>query len=139
MNRQQAFDSHSVAQTACKAAAGRAGAPLIGGNGFCWFRVLVFLATIALFALAAALNARAAEADKGKRLARDHCASCHIVAPQARSEVANAPPFDVIARKYGFDVDKIAHAIAGPHPKMNFSPRPAEAADIAAYIATLGR
>jgi cytochrome c len=139
MNRQQAFTTRSAAETACKAAAGRPGAPLVGGDAFCWFRVLVFLATIVLFALTAALNARAAEADQGKRLAQDHCASCHIVAPQARGEVAVAPPFDVIGRKYGFDADKIARAIAGPHPKMNFSPRPAEAADIAAYIATLSR
>jgi hypothetical protein len=40
---------------------------------------------------------------------------------------------------FGHDADAIAHAIAGPHPKMNFSPRPAEAADMAAYIATLGK
>ena len=57
--------------------------------------------------------------------------------PQTSSAVAIAPPFDVIARKYKFDADMIGHAIAGPHPKMNFSPSAAEAADIAAYIATL--
>jgi mono/diheme cytochrome c family protein len=108
-------------------------------KGFCPFRVLVFLGTIALFAIAAALNSHGAEADRGQRLAQSHCASCHGIAPPMRSEVATAPPFDVIGRKYGFNADAIVHAIAGPHPKMNFSPRPARAADIAAYIATLGR
>jgi cytochrome c len=113
--------------------------PAQAGSGICWFRVLLFLGTIALFALAAALNAHAADAGRGKRLAQEHCASCHSVLPHTRSEVADAPPFDAIGRKYGFDADAIAHAITGPHPKMNFSPQPAEAADIAAYMATPGR
>ena len=109
------------------------------GNGICWFRILLFLGTIALFAFAAAMNAGAADAAKGQRLARGHCAACHSVAPHARSEVADAPPFEVIARKYGFNAGRIAQAIAGPHPKMNFAPQPAEAADVAAYIAGLGK
>jgi cytochrome c len=106
---------------------------------FCPFHVLLFLGVIALFALAAAQNAGAAGAQSGQRLAQSHCASCHSIAPRARSEVADAPPFDVIGRKYGFDADALRLAIAGPHPKMNFSPRPADAADIAAYIAGLGK
>jgi mono/diheme cytochrome c family protein len=114
-----------------------AAGPACAGSGICWFRVLLFLAVIALFVLTAALNARAADAARGQRLAQDHCAACHAVAPQMRSEVADAPPFETIAGKYGHDADRIAHAIAGPHPKMNFSPAPAAAADIAAYIATL--
>ncbi len=77
-------------------------------KGFCPFRVLLFLGTIALFAIAAALNARAADAGRGQRLAQDHCAACHAVAPRTRSEVANAPPFDAIGRKYDFDADRIA-------------------------------
>ena len=108
-------------------------------KGFCPFRVLLFLGTIALFAIAAALNARAADAGRGQRLAQEHCASCHAIAPHMRGEVADAPPFEAIGRKYGHDAGKIAAAIAGPHPKMNFSPRPAQAADVAAYIAGLGR
>ena len=108
-------------------------------NTICWFRILLFLGVIALFAVGAALNARAADAVQGQRLAESRCASCHAVVPHARSEVADAPPFEVIARKYNFDARAIAHAIAGPHPKMNFSPQPGEAAEIAAYIAGLPR
>ena len=130
-------DSRSEAEMAGKAAADRPAGPACTIKGFCPFRVLLFLGTIALFTIAAALNARAADADNGKRLAQDRCAACHAVAPHTRSEVANAPPFEAIGRKYGFDADRIAHAIAGPHPKMNFSPGPAQAADVAAYIATL--
>ncbi len=83
--------------------------------------------------------AQAADVRLGERLAQSHCAACHIVAPHARNEVADAPPFEVIARKYGFDASAIRFAIVGPHPKMNFTPDPAEATDIAAYIATLKR
>jgi cytochrome c len=106
-------------------------------NGFFVFRGLLFMATIVLAATATAVDARAADARHGQRLAQDHCAACHSIAPPGRSEVADSPPFDVIGRKYGFDPDMITHAIAGPHPKMNFAPQPADAADIAAYIATL--
>ncbi len=81
-------------------------------------------------------GAFAADADNGRRLAQSHCAGCHIVAPGARSEVAAAPPFEAIARKYG-EAAAVAQAITGPHPRMNFAPPPADAADIAAYIATL--
>ncbi len=98
----------------------------------------VFFSMVAIVA-SAAMSARAAGAGRGEQLAQSHCASCHIVAPHAREEVADAPPFEVIGRKYGSDAGRIMHAIVGPHPKMNFSPDPDEAADIAAYIATLGR
>jgi cytochrome c len=111
--------------------------PACAGSGICWFRILLFLGVIALFALTAVMNAGAAEAGRGRQLAQEHCAACHAIAPPGRSEVADAPPFATIAGKYGHDAGAILHAIAGPHPKMNFSPPPAVAADIAAYIATL--
>jgi cytochrome c len=130
-------DSRSAAETVGTAAADKAAGLACTIKGLCPFRLLVFLAVIVLFALTATLNARGADAGSGKRLAQDRCAACHSVTPHARSEVAAAPPFDVIGRKYGFDADRIAHAIAGPHPKMNFAPGPREAADIAAYIAGL--
>jgi cytochrome c len=97
----------------------------------------LIMITIVLAAVSAATHARAADAGRGQRLAESQCASCHSVAPPGRREVADAPPFAVIARKYGFDAGAIAQAISGPHPKMNFSPQADEAADIAAYIATL--
>ena len=103
------------------------------------FRRLMFMAVLVLAGMTTATNARAADANNGKRLAQSHCAACHIVAPPGRNEVANSPPFEVIGRKYGFEAGSIEHAIAGPHPKMNFSPRGPDAADIAAYIATLKR
>ncbi len=100
-------------------------------------RGLVFLIALAMAGAATAQAARAADVRRGEQLAQNHCASCHIVAPHARNEVADAPPFEVIGGKYGFNAGMIANAITGPHRKMNFVPDPEEAADIAAYIATL--
>lgn len=100
------------------------------------FRSLLFLTTLVLAGVPA-VGAQAADAAKGKRLAQRHCAFCHAITSPAPDVVAASPPFEVIGRKYGFAVTAIAYAIAGPHPKMNFSPSAAEAADIAAFIATL--
>jgi mono/diheme cytochrome c family protein len=100
-------------------------------------RSLLFLTTLIFTGTAIALGARAADAGMGKLLAQRHCTPCHIVVPQTSNAVAVAPPFGVVAAKYKFDADEIGRAIAGPHPKMNFAPSTAEAADIAAYIATL--
>ena len=92
-----------------------------------------------LAAMSAASGAVAADSGHGQVLAQSHCAPCHIIAPNQRGEVAAAPPFDVIGRKHGFDVEMLAQAMRAPHPKMNFSPSAADAADIAAYIGTLPR
>ena len=53
----------------------------------------------------------AADADNGKRLAQQHCSPCHIVEPNQRQEIANSPPFETIARKYGNAPEQIAFAI----------------------------
>lgn len=101
-------------------------------------RGLVMVGAIVMMASALTPVARAADAGRGEQLAKGHCASCHSVTAGLPREVADAPPFPVIGRKYAFDQTAIMHAITGPHPKMNFSPAPAAAADIAAYIGTLG-
>jgi mono/diheme cytochrome c family protein len=74
----------------------------------------------------------------GRLLAASHCAVCHAVTP-GPGEVADAPGFALIGHKYNYNSDVIATIILGPHPKMNFVPRRADAEDIAAYIATLPR
>jgi mono/diheme cytochrome c family protein len=76
---------------------------------------------------------------RGKDIAEHQCAACHQVAPHQRNELAEAPPFELIGRKNGFDAAALAFALLGPHPKMNFSPSQSDAADVAAYISTLSR
>jgi mono/diheme cytochrome c family protein len=75
----------------------------------------------------------------GERLARQWCASCHVVAPDQKQATADAPPFEAIARTPGFDRNKIAFFLLDPHPKMpNMSLSRNEATDLADYIVKLG-
>jgi len=92
---------------------------------------------LVLGALSYTSSALAGDAVRGRVLAENHCGVCHIVVPNQRNEVADAPPFETIGRKHGFDATLVAQAILSPHPKMNFSPAQADADDIAAYIGTL--
>ncbi len=84
-------------------------------------------------------SAFGADAEAGRRLAQLRCAACHIVAPNQREEVADAPPFAIIGRKFGFNSDDLIFALIGPHAKMNFGLTRPDADDVAAYIATLAR
>jgi mono/diheme cytochrome c family protein len=85
-----------------------------------------------------AAAAYAADPTHGEKLARQWCASCHVVASDQKGTVAEAPPFATIARKPDFDTAKIALFLLDPHPKMpNMNLSRAEAGDLAAYIKTL--
>jgi mono/diheme cytochrome c family protein len=83
--------------------------------------------------------ALAADADDGKRLAETRCVPCHVVVPDQRRELSDAPPFDVIAVKFKLAPDILAFLLLHPHPRMNEPLTRREAADIAAYISTLAR
>lgn len=90
-------------------------------------------------ALVAGAAALAADAGNGKRLAEMRCATCHTVSADQRWEISNAPPFDVIARKFASSPETLAFAIIDPHPRMSVTLTRPEAQDIAAYINTLAR
>jgi mono/diheme cytochrome c family protein len=81
----------------------------------------------------------AADADKGKRLAEMRCVPCHAVAPAARRDVADAPPFETIARKFAAQPEILAFSLLDPHPRMNVALTRREVEDVAAYINTLAR
>ncbi|MBV9627733.1 MAG: cytochrome c [Xanthobacteraceae bacterium] len=81
----------------------------------------------------------AADVQRGRDIAEHQCAACHQVASHQRNELADAPPFELIGRKNGFDAAALAFALLEPHPKMNFSPSQRDAADVSAYISTLAR
>jgi len=96
-----------------------------------------FLATTAFLGSCAA---QAADIRHGEDLARRWCAACHVVASNQQRPTGEAPPFASIARRPDFDVNRLTFFLLDPHPKMpNMSLTRAEAADIAAYIATLTR
>jgi mono/diheme cytochrome c family protein len=93
---------------------------------------------IAAATLATTMPGFAADPDNGERLARRWCSACHLVAPNQRGPTSEAPPFATIAKRPDFDAAKVAFFLLDPHPKMpNMGLSRTEAADLAAYIATL--
>lgn len=96
-------------------------------------------AVCAALYLGVASGADAGDAEAGRRLAQSRCVACHVVDHSQRNEVADAPPFVVIGRKFDFNYDSLVLALTGPHRKMNFGLRKLDADDVAAYIATLAR
>jgi mono/diheme cytochrome c family protein len=89
--------------------------------------------------LAAGAPAFAADPDNGQRLAHRWCEACHVVSStQTRPAADQAPPFATIARKPNFNAAALALFLLNPHPKMpDMNLTRTEAADLAAYIATL--
>jgi mono/diheme cytochrome c family protein len=82
--------------------------------------------------------AKAADADHGAELAKRWCATCHLVDSDQKRASADVLPFATIARKPDFSSEKLAFFLLDPHPKMpSFPLSRAEAADLAAYIASL--
>jgi mono/diheme cytochrome c family protein len=81
----------------------------------------------------------AADASNGLRIAHRWCEACHVVTPtQTRPATDQAPPFATIAKTPGFDAAKVALFLLDPHPKMpDMGLSRSDAADLAAYIATL--
>ena len=94
---------------------------------------------VALSALLVGSIALAADADSGRRLAAMRCVPCHLVFPDRPKEVAQAPPFEAIARKFALTPEALAFSILDPHPRMNVMLTRREAEDIAAYINTLAK
>lgn len=82
-----------------------------------------------------------ADPDNGRRLAHRWCEACHVVVvspTQRRSTTDQAPPFASIAKTPGLNAAKMALFLLAPHPKMpDMGLSRTEAADLAAYIATL--
>ena len=102
-------------------------------------RIAVLLA-IAVASLVPAAD-KAADASNGERIAKTSCAACNIVEapPIVRREVADAPPFIAIARKFNFNADMLVFELIEMHPKMNFALTRREANDVAAYMSALGK
>ena len=98
---------------------------------------LILAAVAASVTFAAEADGDAADVEHGRRLAQHTCVACHIVGDRHRAEFADAPPFDVIARKYGCEPARLLEALLDPHPKMNMPLGAQEADDIAAYLLTL--
>jgi mono/diheme cytochrome c family protein len=102
-------------------------------------KICVMPAAAAL-ALFLSMSSALADSDDGEKLARRWCAACHLVASDQQRTTTDAPPFATIARTPGFNREKLAYFLLEPHPKMpNMALSRSEAADLADYIAKLGR
>lgn len=84
-------------------------------------------------------GALAADADNGRRLAQARCVPCHLVSRSDAKELSEAPPFEMIGRKFGASPERIAFAVLDPHPRMNLTLTRREAQDLAEYINTLAK
>ena len=97
------------------------------------------LALVLLPVLPAAALA-AADASNGETLAKRWCAACHIVAPDQTRGADSVPTFASISKQPGFSADRVAKFLMDPHPKMpDMQIGRSEAADLGAYIASLGK
>jgi mono/diheme cytochrome c family protein len=111
----------------------------VAGNGALAFGRHLALA-LGLWASITSAAAMPAGPARGEKLARHWCASCHIVANDQKGGADTAPPFATIARKPGFDGDKIAQFLMDPHPKMpDMQLSRDEAKDLGAYITSLAQ
>lgn len=100
-------------------------------------RLRLALVAAALTTGLLAAPAFAADAGQGEVLAKRWCAACHLVAAGQTRGSTQAPPFSEIASRPGFDAAQLALYLLLPHPRMpDMSLSRAEAADLAAYIAT---
>ncbi len=94
---------------------------------------------LGLAGVLAATAAQAGDVEIGRQIAQSRCAVCHVVGEWRGDVFADAPPFQVIARKFPADGAGLIVALRGPHEKMNFRPSYGEADDIVAYIRSLSR
>jgi len=80
----------------------------------------------------------AEDAEYGRRLAENWCASCHVISAGQHPTNAHAPSFAAIAQSPDFSADRLAYLLLDPHPKMAKLALSRRAInDIAAYILSL--
>jgi mono/diheme cytochrome c family protein len=97
------------------------------------------MSVVGLVALLIPMTADAGDTKHGAQLAQGRCAACHIVGRWQGDVFADAPPFEVIARKFSADGEDLIAILRRPHRKMNFRPSQSEADDIATYIRSMVR
>ena len=80
----------------------------------------------------------AANISRGRDLSRRWCSGCHLVAPDQQSIIVFTAPFASIAQRPNFNARELSASLLTSHPQMQDRALSRdEAADIAAYIASL--
>ena len=99
--------------------------------------VLCLVAALVVSAVGFAGSVRAADSTDGRRLARQWCTSCHIVAPGIGGSDA-APPFESIANRPSFTESGLRAWLSDPNPPMpNLNLSRVEIDALVAYIKAL--
>ncbi len=84
------------------------------------------------------IDANAADAKQGARLAKQWCTGCHLTGAGQASGGDAAPPFSVIAETAADRNDDLRAWLADPHPPMpNFNLTRSEIDDLLGYIESL--
>lgn len=82
--------------------------------------------------------ATAADIENGRRLAKQWCASCHVVSPDQESATTEAPPFEAVAKSSPAELEKLDVFLTAPHgPMPPISLSRTEIRDLVAYISSL--
>ena len=103
-------------------------------------RTRAIIAFLVIASVTDASRAQVVNVGRGEEIAGRWCASCHVVAADQRQATSEAPPFATIARRPDLDANRLAFFLLEPHPKMpSMSLTRSEAADLAAYIASLAK
>jgi mono/diheme cytochrome c family protein len=104
-------------------------------------RCVVFgLAGVSLLVSGLAFASPAGKYDpfKGKELAKQLCANCHLVDSQQEQTNADVPSFNEIANKDGQTAGAImAHSMLPKHPMPTIPLTQDELSDLAAYILSM--
>jgi mono/diheme cytochrome c family protein len=75
---------------------------------------------------------------KGRELAKQLCANCHLVDSQQQQALADVPSFNEIANKEGQTAGAImAHIVLPKHPMPTIPLTQDELSDLAAYILSM--
>jgi mono/diheme cytochrome c family protein len=81
----------------------------------------------------------AADAAKGKTIAKRWCAACHLVSADQTTANADVPSFAAVARKK-LPSEQLKAFLVDPHPKMpDMNLTRSEIEDIVAYIRSLDK
>jgi mono/diheme cytochrome c family protein len=100
-------------------------------------RLIAVLLLSLSFALPGVGAIAAGDAEEGARIARQWCASCHVIGPGQRGGDA-APPFVALANDPAKTETYLKNWIGNPHPPMpNFNLSRRAIDDLTAYIGTL--
>ena len=111
------------------------GSPTVFSRPLCV--TLLFLTLVLTLAGAGAYPARA-DASKGAQLARQWCASCHVIGSTSTGPVPQGPPsFQAVARS-GMTANQLRAFLSHPHGAMpDLSLTREEVDDLIAYINSL--